>query len=137
MKIAIETLVRAPLSTVWNAWVNPECITQWNFAIDAWCCPRATLDLVEGGTFNYRMEARDGSMGFDFEGTFTDIATHSHIHFTLGDEREVQVEFQETNDGVRVVESFEAEDENSAEQQRQGWLSILENFRRFVEASTA
>ncbi|MQX52032.1 SRPBCC family protein [Alcanivorax sediminis] len=133
MEITIETQVHAPMATVWAAWVTPESITQWNYAIEEWCCPRATLDLVKGGTFNYRMEARDGSMGFDFEGTFTDIALHQHIHFTLGDDRVVRVTFEETASGVKVSETFEAEDEHSAEQQRQGWQGILDHFKQHVE----
>ncbi|GGX71419.1 SRPBCC family protein [Saccharospirillum salsuginis] len=136
MNISIETEVNAPLRAVWDAWVTPEDITQWNFAIDEWCCPRAELDLVAGGRFNYRMEAKDGSAGFDFEGEFTDINPYQSIHFKLGDDREVEVRFTETQNGVRVIEKFEAEDENTAEQQRQGWLSILNNFKQHVESKS-
>lgn len=136
MEISIETEVNAPLSTVWDAWVTPEDITRWNFAIDEWCCPKAELDLEVGGSFNYRMEAKDGSAGFDFEGEFTEITPYKSIHYTLGDDREVEVKFIETKNGVRVVETFEAEDENSAEQQKQGWLSILNNFKKHVEGKS-
>ncbi len=136
MKISIETEVNAPLSTVWDAWVTPDDITHWNFAIDEWCCPRAEVDLEVGGSFNYRMEAKDGSAGFDFEGEFTEITPYKSIHFVLGDDREVKVQFIETENGVKVVETFEAEDENSAEQQRQGWLSILSNFKKHVESKS-
>ncbi|WP_250464168.1 SRPBCC family protein [Microbulbifer litoralis] len=134
MKISIATEIEAPLDRVWNAWVTPEDITKWNFAISDWCCPRAEIKLEEGGQFSYRMEARDGSAGFDFEGIFTKVSPQKSIHFHLGDDREVKVEFTETGDGVRVTETFEAEDENSAEQQRQGWLSILNNFKSHVES---
>lgn len=96
MEISIETEVNAPLSTVWDAWVTPEDITRWNFAIDEWCCPKAELDLEVGGSFNYRMEAKDGSAGFDFEGEFTEITPYKSIHYTLGDDREVEVKFIET-----------------------------------------
>lgn len=133
MKIVIETEVQAPLATVWDAWVTPKDITNWNFAIDEWCCPSAEVNLEVGGNFNYRMEAKDGSLGFDFEGTFTKIESNESIHFELGDNRVVTVEFIETINGVKVVETFEAEDENSAEQQKQGWQSILNNFKRHVE----
>ncbi|WP_166267238.1 SRPBCC family protein [Marinobacter caseinilyticus] len=134
MKISIETEVNARLDTVWNAWVTPEDITRWNFAIEEWCCPRAELELEAGGSFNYRMEAKDGSAGFDFEGKFTEINPCKSIHSKLGDDRKVEVQFIETQNGVKVIETFEAEAENSAEQQRQGWLSILNNFKKHVES---
>lgn len=136
MKISIETEVKAPLAIVWNAWVTPEDITSWNFAIDEWCCPRAEINLQVGGKFNYRMEAKDGSMGFDFEGSFTKVEPRDSIHFELEDERVVTVEFTEGANGVRVVETFDAEDENSAEQQKQGWQSILNNFKKHVESKS-
>lgn len=136
MKITIETEVKASPAVVWDAWVTPEDITRWNFAVDEWCCPKAELDLKAGGKFKYRMEAKDGSMGFDFEGTFTRVAPYDSIHFDLDDNRAVTVEFMETANGVRVVETFEAEDENSTEQQKQGWQSILDNFKRHVESKS-
>lgn len=134
MKITVETEVKASPATVWDAWVTSEVITSWNFAIDEWCCPKAEIDLKAGGKFKYRMEAKDGSMGFDFGGTFTKVVPHESIHFELEDNRAVTVEFMQTANGVRVVETFEAEDENSAEQQKQGWQSILDNFKRHVES---
>lgn len=133
MQISIETEVKAPLSRVWQAWTTPEDITRWNFAIDDWCCPSARIDLKVGGHFSYRMEARDGSAGFDFEGEFTEVTPHEAIRFKLEDDREVKVAFIETATGVRVVETFDAEDEHSAEMQRQGWLGILNNFKQHVE----
>jgi uncharacterized protein YndB with AHSA1/START domain len=136
MKISIETEVKASPKAVWDAWVTPEDITCWNFAIDEWCCPKAEINLKVGGKFNYRMEAKDGSMGFDFEGEFIDITPHKAIHFKLEDNRKVEVAFMETENGVKVVETFEAEDENSAEQQKQGWLSILNNFKKHVESKS-
>lgn len=133
MKITVETEVAAPPKQVWNAWVTPDHITKWNFAIDEWCCPRAEIDLKIGGTFKYRMEAKDGSFGFDFEGVFTKVAPQQSLHFKLGDDRLVTIEFQQTANGTRVAETFESEDENSAEQQKQGWQSILNNFKKHVE----
>lgn len=133
MKITIETMIAAPIHRVWSAWVTPADITQWNFASDEWCCPRASINLVVGGTFNYRMEARDGSMGFDFEGTFTSIHPQSMIEYSLGDNRIVKTSFTETEAGVHIVTTFDAEQVHSAEQQRQGWLCILQNFRKHVE----
>ena len=134
MKITVETVVAAPLKEVWDAWVTPDHITQWNFAIDEWCCPRAQIDLKVGGRFNYRMEAKDGSVGFDFEGVFTTVAPQQSVHFELGDDRLVTIEFKQAASRTLIAETFEAEDENSAEQQRQGWQSILNNFKRYVES---
>lgn len=136
MNIIIETEVKASLAAVWEAWVTPEDITSWNYATDEWCCPRAEINLEVGENFNYRMEAKDGSMGFDFEGTFTKVSPSEFIHFKLEDDRVVTVEFIEIENGVRVVETFNAEDENSAEQQKQGWQSILNNFKKHVESKS-
>jgi len=133
MEISIETEVAAPLIEVWKAWITPEDITHWNFAIEEWCCPSADIDLRVGGTFNYRMEAKDGSFGFDFVGEFTQVSPFKSIHYKLGDDRAVKVEFMESAGGTRVVETFDAENENSAEQQRQGWQGILINFKKHVE----
>jgi uncharacterized protein YndB with AHSA1/START domain len=134
MKILIETEIEASRAIAWNAWVTPKDITNWNFAIDEWCCPRAEIDLVVGGKFNYRMEAKDGSMGFDFEGVFTELAPQKNIRYKLEDGREVNIEFVDYGNKVKVIESFDAEDENSAEQQKQGWQSILNNFKKYVES---
>lgn len=136
MKITVETEVNASPATVWDAWVTPEDITSWNFAIDDWCCPNAEINLKAGGKFKYRMEAKDGSMGFDYGGTFTKVVPNEFIRFELEDNRAVTVEFIQTANGVRVVETFAAENENSAEQQKQGWQSILDNFRRHVESKS-
>jgi uncharacterized protein YndB with AHSA1/START domain len=133
VKITVETEIAAPLKEVWDAWVTPDHITKWNFAIDEWCCPRAEIDLRAGGRFNYRMEAKDGSVGFDFEGVFTKVSAQQSLHFELGDDRIVTIEFMQTPNGTHVAETFEAEDENSAEQQKQGWQRILNNFKRHVE----
>jgi uncharacterized protein YndB with AHSA1/START domain len=133
MKVTIEIVIEAPIKTIWEAWVTPEDITQWNFAIEEWCCPSAKIDFVEGGNFNYRMEAKDGSFGFDFKGEFTHITLHKLIQYSLEDGRMVMIEFIDSNNGVKVVQTFDTEDENSAEQQRQGWLGILTNFKTHVE----
>jgi uncharacterized protein YndB with AHSA1/START domain len=134
MKITVEIEVDASPKEVWDAWVSPDHITKWNFATDAWCCPRAVIDLRPGGGFNYRMEARDGSVGFDFEGVFVKTSPYEFIHYELGDGRLVTVEFKHSGNTVSVVETFEAEDENSAAQQKQGWQSILTNFKQHVES---
>ncbi len=133
MEITIETIVQADLDTAWSAWTTPEDITQWNFALEEWCCPKAEIDLRVGGDFNYRMEAKDGSFGFDFFGTFTAIDKNNRIEYILGDNRKVKILFSENEKGIHVVETFEIEDVNSAEQQRQGWQNILNNFKKHVE----
>lgn len=133
MKITIETIINAPLNKVWLSWITPSDITQWNFASDDWRCPEASVDLKIGNKFSYRMEAKDGSMGFDFEGVFTSINENQSIEYVLADDRKVLVTFEETKDGIIVSETFDAESENAAEQQKQGWLCILNNFKKFVE----
>lgn len=134
MKIEIKTLVNAPIAAVWRAWVTPEDIENWNYATDDWCCPKAEVNLQVGRGFNYRMEAKDGSMGFDFAGVYTKVEKNKAIHFELDDQRLVTVAFVETSEGVEVIETFDAEDENSAAQQRDGWLCILNNFKRYIES---
>ena len=135
MEISIETTVNAPIERVWSAWITPDDIKNWNFASDDWCCPDARMDFTVGGKFCYRMEATDGSMGFDFEGKFTTINTNRRIEYALDDDRKVCITFSKTEEGIRVVETFEAEDEHSAEQQKKGWQSILRNFKRHVETN--
>ncbi|WP_317929894.1 SRPBCC family protein [Halioxenophilus sp. WMMB6] len=137
MEISIASEINAPLAAVWQAWVTPEEIVNWNFALAEWCCPRAEIDLQVGGKFIYRMEAKDGSMGFDFEGTFTHITPNQCLRFELADNRVVTVAFTATANGVRVVETFDAEDENSAQQQKQGWQNILNNFKQHVDSKNS
>ncbi|MGQ0816339.1 MAG: SRPBCC family protein [Gemmatimonadota bacterium] len=134
MKITVETAVNARLNQVWDAWNNPADIKQWNAAQADWHTTRSSVDLREGGKFVSRMEARDGSEGFDFEGTYTRIVPHKSIEYRMSDGREVKVEFVERADGVIVKETFDSETANPPELQRQGWQAILDNFRRHVEA---
>lgn len=134
MKLTISTQVKAPLEIVWQAWTTPEDINQWNAASDDWCNPRSTIDLRVGGRFNYRMEARDGSAGFDFEGTFIQVEAPLVLAYRMDDDRQVVVEFEAQPDGVVVKETFDTEDQNTAELQRQGWQAILDRFARHVEA---
>ena len=134
MKITIETVVNAPINKVWDAWNTPADITQWNSAQDDWHTTNAAVDLREGGKFSSRMEAKDGSQGFDFEGTYTRVEPGKRIEYRMSDDREVAVEFVERADGVLVKETFDTENENSAEMQRAGWQAILDNFARHVEA---
>ena len=135
MKIIVETVVNANLNRVWDAWNNPADIQQWNAAQADWHTTRSTVDLREGGRFVSRMEARDGSEGFDFEGTYTRIVPYETIEYRMSDGREVRVDFVERDRGVVVKETFDAETENPAELQQQGWQAILDNFGRHVETA--
>jgi uncharacterized protein YndB with AHSA1/START domain len=132
MKITVETIVNAPVAEVWRAWTTPEDIKQWNAASEDWHTTKASVDLRVGGTFSSRMEARDGSMGFDFAGTYTKIVPNELIECSFGD-RTLQVEFSAGPAGVTVRETFDAESTHSVEQQRSGWQAILDNFARHVE----
>ena len=135
MKIMIETLVNSDLETVWAAWNDPEAIKQWNAASDDWHTPQASVDLRAGGKFTSRMEAKDGSAGFDFEGIYTSVEPNKLIEYKMADDREVSVEFSETDNGVLVKETFDAETENDPEMQRAGWQAILDTFAKYVEAN--
>ena len=131
--ITVEARVAAPVEAVWRAYTNPEDIKQWNAASDDWHTTAASVDLREGGAFSSRMEARDGSMGFDFAGIYKKIVEHERIEYTFGDRKAV-VEFIPAGESVLVRVSFDAETDHTIEQQRNGWQSILENFARHVEA---
>jgi len=132
MKITVETTVKAPVEEVWRAWTSPEDIVKWNAASDDWHTTKATVDLKVGGAFSSRMEAKDGSFGFDFAGEYTKIIPHKLIEFSFGD-RQATVEFTETDNVVIVRETFDPEDQNPIEMQRDGWQAILNNFARHVE----
>src|SRR3569833_770420 len=134
MKITVETIVAAPIAEVWRAYTTPEDIKQWNAASDDWHTTAATVDLRVGGTFSSRKEAKDGSMGFDFAGTYTYIVQHKLIEYSFGD-RLAQVEFADYPKGVRVRVTFDSEKTHSVEQQRDGWQAILNYFARHVEVS--
>lgn len=134
MNITVETTVQAPMARVWAAWNDPRAIEQWNATSPDWHTPSARVDLREGGSFCARMEARDGSAGFDFEGTYTRIEPQRLIEYAMSDGRNVRIEFMPAGKAVTVRETFDAEATHSAEQQRQGWQAILDNFARHVEA---
>lgn len=133
MKITVETTVPAPIEKVWRAYTTPENIKQWNAASDDWHTTSAEVDLREGGAFCSRMEAKDGSMGFDFAGVYTRIVEHELIEYSFGD-RMAQVEFADGPNGVRVRVTFDSEPTHSVELQQQGWQAILDNFARHVES---
>ena len=135
MKITVEKLVKADLDAVWRAWNNPDDIRQWNAASDDWHTSRSSVDLREGGRFSARMEAKDGSEGFDFEGTYTRVVPKKLVEYRMSDGREVQVEFAQGAGGVMMRETFDAESENAPEVQRQGWQAILDSFARHVEGA--
>ena len=133
MQITVQTLVQAPIAAVWSAYTTPDDIKQWNTASDDWHTPQSSVDLREGGAFSSRMEAKDGSLGFDFAGTYTKIVPHALIEYSFGD-RVGLVEFLNNAQGVTVRVSFDAESTHPVEEQRQGWQSILNNFAKHVEA---
>ena len=133
MKITVETLVRAPIDKVWSAYTSPDDIKQWNTASNDWHTTKATVDLRVGGAFSSRMEAKDGSFGFDFAGTYTKVVPNELVEYSFG-ERTAVIEFTAGDSGVTVRVSFDAELENPEEQQRQGWQAILNSFTRYVES---
>lgn len=131
--ITVETTVHAPIGKAWACWTAPEHITQWNNASEDWHTPHAENDLTKGGKFLFRMEAKDGSMGFDFNGVYDEIITHQEISYTIADGRKVNIRFVPEENGTKVIESFEAEDTHPVEMQRAGWQAILDNYKNHVE----
>jgi uncharacterized protein YndB with AHSA1/START domain len=132
-KITVETTVHAPVEKVWQYWSAPEHITKWNNASPDWHSPRSENDLRTGGKFSTRMEAKDGSMGFDFGGVYDDVRINELIDFTMGDGRKVSVNFSGKGNETKIVETFDAEDTHSIEMQRGGWQAILDNFKKYTE----
>ncbi len=133
--ITVESTINAPVAKVWDYWTKPEHITQWCAASDDWHTPRAENDLRVGGNFSSRMEAKDGSFGFDFGGVYDAVTTNEHIEYTIGDGRKVKITFSANGDTTKVVETFEAEDTNPIEMQRGGWQAIMDNFKKYTEAN--
>lgn len=131
--ITVKTLVNAPVEKVWRCWAEPQHIVCWNAASDDWHTPKAENDLQVGGRFVYRMEAKDGSFGFDFSGKYDKVELHRQIEYTLDDERTVQISFAMQDDGTLITETFEAENENTLELQQNGWQAILNNFKKHTE----
>jgi len=131
--ITLETLVSVSLEKAWETWIQPQHVTQWNFASPDWHCPSAQTDLKVGGKFSSRMEARDGSFGFDFWGIYDEIVPLSLLRITMGDGRKMEVRFEQLNSKVKVTERFETEDLNTAERQREGWQAILDNYKAYAE----
>src|SRR5687767_1270200 len=132
-RITVESTIDAPIEKVWKAWTTPEDIQRWNNANDDWHTPHAENDLRTGGKFLARMEAKDGSFGFDFGGTYDEVIPHKRIAYTMGDGRQVSVSFDGIDGKTKVIETFDAEDQNSIELQRNGWQAILDNFKKYTE----
>ena len=133
--ITVETKVNAPVQKVWEYWTKPEHITKWCSASPDWHTPSATNDLRAGGNFTSRMEAKDGSMGFDFGGVYDTVKTNELIEYTMGDTRRAEIIFQSEGNSTRITESFEAESMNPEEMQRGGWQAILDNFKKYTESN--
>jgi uncharacterized protein YndB with AHSA1/START domain len=133
--ITVQNTVNAPVQKVWDFWTKPEHIKKWNAASDDWHTPRAENDLRVGGSFSARMEAKDGSFGFDFGGVYDAVDTHKYIEYTLGDGRKVKVSFTADGNNTKLVESFDAENTHSIEMQQGGWQAILDNFKKYTESN--
>lgn len=134
-KVTIEAIVSVPIAKAWNYWNKPEHITQWNFAHESWHCPSSENDLRPGGNLKSRMEAKDGSFGFDFEATYDEVIDHKRIVYTIADGRRVETEFSDLGGKTQIVTVFEAESENPVEMQKGGWQAILDNFKKYTEAN--
>ncbi|MBW7475741.1 SRPBCC family protein [Paenibacillus oenotherae] len=135
--ITVEAIVHAPVESVWEYWTEPKHITQWSKASDDWHTPHAENDLSVGGKFVTRMEAKDGSFGFDFGGVYDEVSTYESIAYTLGDDRKVKIAFIRQGNDTQIIESFEAEQTNAVEMQQAGWQAILDNFKKYAETAKA
>jgi predicted 3-demethylubiquinone-9 3-methyltransferase (glyoxalase superfamily)/uncharacterized protein YndB with AHSA1/START domain len=133
-KITIEAMVKGPLPLVWNCFTQPEHITKWNFASDDWHCPKASNDLNVGGKYSARMEAKDGSFGFEFSAIYNEVDQQSRLAYTMEDGRSVVTSFEEMGDTIKVTTVFDAEKTNSEEMQKSGWQAILSNFKKYTES---
>lgn len=132
--ITVETSINAPVEKVWKFWTEPKHITQWNNASEDWHTPHAENDLRPGGKFLSRMEAKDGSFGFDFEGSYEEVVHHKHIAYVLGDGRKVRIDFEAQGASTKLREIFAAESTHSLEMQQAGWQAILDNFKKYTES---
>lgn len=132
--ITVKTTVNAPLQKVWDCWITPEHIKQWNNASPDWHTPAAQNDLREGGRFSFTMAAKDGSFSFDFGGTYYAVVLHQKIAYTMDDGRKAEVLFTANGNETTISETFDPESENSVEMQQAGWQAILDNFKRYTES---
>ncbi|MEX0966627.1 MAG: SRPBCC family protein [Bacteroidia bacterium] len=134
-KVKIGATISADTSKVWDYWTKPGHITQWNFANDDWQCPRAENDLKVGGKYFARMEAKDGSFGFDLEAVYDEVIDQKKITYTMSDGRQATTDFENLGGATKVTTTFDAETENDVEMQRSGWQAILDNFKKYTETS--
>lgn len=134
-KVTVQAVIQAPVDKVWRYWTEPEHITKWNQASDDWHSPRSENDLRVGGKFVTRMEAKDGSMGFDFGGEYDEVKLHETIAYTMGDGRRVDIAFTAQGNETKVVEIFDAETSHPVEFQQAGWQAIMDNFKKYTEQS--
>lgn len=134
-KIKIETTISADVKKVWEYYTIPEHITKWNYASDDWHCPKAENDLKVGGKLKSRMEAKDGSFGFDFEANYDEVVKHKKISYIMTDGREAATIFENQNGKTKVTTTFDAENENPIDMQKSGWQAILDNFKKYVESN--
>lgn len=132
-KITVSITTPITLEKAWDVWTNPEHIVNWNFASDDWCAPRASNDLKIGGTFSYRMEAKDGSFGFDLNGTYTNVKPLELIEYSLEDKRKVIILFESKDNETHIVQTFEAENQNPIELQQNGWQAIMIHYKLYAE----
>lgn len=132
--ITVEAIIEAPIDMVWDFWTKPEHVMHWNFASNDWHCPKANSDFNVGGEFHYIMAAKDGSLEFDFCGTFTKIIDKTFIEIFLEDGRELNIQFESVRNATKIIETFEPEEVNSMELQKQGWQAILNNFKAYAES---
>lgn len=133
MKIKIEAKIHSKIENVWNAWTQPQHITKWNYADESWHCPSAENDLKAGGQYKARMEAKDGSFGFDFIAIYDEVQNHSKIVYTMEDGRKAETTFISHEGYTIVTTEFDAEEQNPIEMQQQGWQGILNNFKNYAE----
>lgn len=133
--IKVKVIINENVEKVWDYWISPEHIVKWNAASEDWCTTKAVNDLRVGGEFTSRMEAKDGSFGFDFFGTYNEVKLHELISYTLGDGRDVKIRFNTKGRETEIIQIFEAETENAIELQEQGWQAILDSFKRYTESN--
>ena len=132
-QITIDTTINAPVGRVWEAYTTPADITRWNFASDDWCCPSAEADLKVGGKYKARMEAKDGSFGFDFSAVYEELEPNKALTLAMTDGRKARTTFRSAGDKTKVTTTFDAEEQNSIEMQRDGWQAMQNNFKTYAE----
>lgn len=134
-KLTVSAEINAPVDKVWDAWTKPEHITKWNQPSEDWHCPKAENDMKVGGKYMARMEAKDGSFGFDFEAVYDEVADKKKLSYTMGDGRQSTTEFEPVGDKTKVTTTFDPENQNPLEMQQQGWQAILNSFKNYAEVN--